>query len=357
MVCTRATRHGKNATSQLKLTNRHVFPSKVTTVMGICNSVFTSDTKRKELNENNLVETQKKRNEMRLKHSANTPKVSTSVDIMDIESSDESVSSSTSTSTFSEAGSDVCLPQEELEALVICGKAWQLRQEAGEVCVRKVEGLKSRKKKFFLRSKKGRQLQMNKKSEINLASKGVRSVPSANVCRFRYSGPPPRPSPWKEVYLTMIKANEQMAEESLRKNEQVNQIKERLVNTKQISGSRKQLAKTINRQRFYAPEERVTESEPDNAGFLGDEQTSGSLNPASTRSSPTASRGAFIISDDGPEESFSSADCYYSGNNESPDNARVNGDIILRKLDSARKVSKRKSQRSIRQKRNKVSPQ
>lgn len=331
--------------------------------MGICNSVFTSDTKRKELNENNLVETQKKRNEMRLKHSANTPKVSTSVEIMDIESSDGSVSSSTSsstsTSTFSETGSDACLPQEELEALVICGKAWQPRQEAGagEVCVRKVEGLKSRTKTFFVRSKKDRQLQINKKSEINLASTGVRSVPSANVCRFRYSGPPPRPSPWKEVYLTMIKANEQMAEESLRKNEQVNQIKERLVNTKQISGSRKQLAETIKRQRCNAPEERVTESEPDNAGFLGDERTSGSLNPASTRSSPTASRGTFITSDDGPEESFSSADCYYSGNNESPDDARVNGDIILRKLDSAKKVAKRKSHRLIRRKRNKVSPQ
>ena len=325
--------------------------------MGICTSVFTSDTKHKELNENNLVETHKKRNEMRLMHSANTPKVSTSVEIMDIESSDGSVSSSTSTSTFSETGSDVCLPQEEPEALVICGKAWQPRQETGEVCVRKVEGLKSRKKKFFLRSKKDDQLQMNNNSETNLASKGVRSVPSANVCRFRYSGPPPRPSPWKEVYLTMIKANEQMAEESLRKNEQVNQIKERLVNTKQISGSRKQLAKTINRQRCNAPEERVTENEPDNAVFLGDEQTSGSLNPASTRSSPTASRGTFIISDDGPEESFPSADCYYSGNNESPTNARVNGDIILRKLDSAKKVAKRKSHRSIRRKQNKVSPQ
>lgn len=200
---------------------------------------------------------------------------------------------------------------------------------------------------------------MKKKSEINLASTGVRSVPSANVCRFRYSGPPPRPSPWKEVYLTMIKANEQIAEESLRKNEQVNQIKERLVNTKQISGSRKQLAKTINRQRCNAPEERVTESEPDNAGFLGDELTSCNLNPASTRSSPTASRGTFITSEDGAEESFSSADCDYTshGNIESPDNARVNGDIILRKLDSAKKVAKRKSHRSIRRKRNKVSPQ
>ena len=325
--------------------------------MGICNSVFTSDTKRKELDENNLVETHKKRNEMRLKQTANTPKVSTSVEIMDIQSSDGSVSSSTSTSTFSETGSDVCLPQEDLEALVICGKAWQPTHEAGEVCVRKVEGLKSRTKKFFVRSKKDRQLQMKKKSEINLASTGVRSVPSANVCRFGYSGPPPRPSPWKEVYLTMIKANEQIAEESLRKNEQVNQIKERLVNTKQISGSRKQLAKTINRQRCNAPEERVTESEPDNAGFLGDELTSGSLNPASTRSSPTASRGTFITSEDGAEESFSSADFYYNGNIESPDNARVNGDIILRKLDSAKKVAKGKSHRSIRRKRNKVSPQ
>lgn len=325
--------------------------------MGICNSVFTSDTKRKELNENNLIETHKKRNKMRLNQSANTPIVSTSVKIMEIESSDGSVSSSTSTSTFSETGSDVCLPQEELEALVICGKAWQPRKEAGELCVRKVEEVKSRRKKYFFLLKKERQLQMNRKSEINLASKGVRSVPSANVCRFRYSGPPPRPSPWKEVYLTMIKANEQMAEESLRKNEQVNQIKERLVNTKQISASRKQLAKTINRQRCNAPEERVTESEPDNAGFLGDEQTSGSLNPASTRSSPTASRSTFIMSEDGREESFSSVDCSYNGNNESPDDARVKGDIILRKLDSAKKVVKRKSHRLIRQKRNKVTPQ
>ena len=325
--------------------------------MGIGNSVFTSDTKRKELNENNLSETHKKRNKMRLKQSANTPIVSTSVEIMDIESSDGSVSSSTSTSTFSETGSDVCLPQEELEALVICGKAWQPRQEAGELCVRKVEEVKSRRKKYFFLSKKERQLQMNRKSEINLASKGVRSVPSANVCRFRYSGPSPRPSPWKEVYLTMIKANEQMAEESLRKNEQVNQIKERLVNTKQISASRKQLAKTINRQLCNAPEEHVTESEPDNAGFLGDEQTSGSLNPASTRSSPTASRSTFIMSEDGREESFSSVDCSYNGNNESPDDARVKGDIILRKLDSAKKVVKRKSHRSIRRKRNKVTPQ
>ena len=102
-----------------------------------------------ELTENNSIETHKKRNEMRLKQTANTPKVSTSVEIMDIESSDGSESSSTSTSTFSETGSDVCLPQEELEALVICGKAWQPTQEAGEVCVRKVEGLKSRKKKIL----------------------------------------------------------------------------------------------------------------------------------------------------------------------------------------------------------------
>lgn len=129
------------------------------------------------------------------------------------------------------------------------------------------------------------------------------------------------------------------------------------MNNKQISGSRKQLAKTINRQRCNAPEERVRESEPDNAGFLGDELTSGSLNPASTRSSPTASRGAFITSEDGAEESFSSADFYYNGNIESPDNARVNGDIILRKLDSVKKVAEGKSHRSIRRKRNKVSPQ
>lgn len=97
--------------------------------MGICNSVFTSDTKRKELDENNLVETHKKRNEMRLKQTANTPKVSTSVEIMDIESSDGSVSSSTSTSTFSETGSDVCLPQEELEDLlrfVVCTGSYNL---------------------------------------------------------------------------------------------------------------------------------------------------------------------------------------------------------------------------------------
>ena len=298
--------------------------------------MFCSDAKRQEFNETNddhLVEAHKRLNEMRLRQAdTGTPNVSTSVEMIDTESSEESLTnSSSSSSRLSENGSNVALPKAELESMVICGRSCPPGGDANSIVVREAKA-KHWKKKFSLNSKIEGQLQKGIKKgqetdSRNSSPKKSSCAPPTPVRHFSYTAPPlPRPSPWKEVYLTMIKPKEQLAEESFKKKVQKNRVKRRHVNREeQIRVLRTQLAKKIDSikrkasyiRRHNTPDNQMTEHDNNLDGDLSDKRSSTSISPASTCSSSAAPRSSSINSDESFEESYASVSRYYRGTDES----------------------------------------
>lgn len=283
--------------------------------MGGCNSIICSEEKR-------IVEFHKRQNKIRFKQAAGMePKVSSSVEMIDIESHDESLSDESSSlcssSSFSsESDSHVALQQEDLQALEIRGTPWPPCRVLGEVDVRRP---KPPKKKISLRSKERKMEQVSKRDQSDstkLPPKKQSSAPPAPVRHFSHTGPPPRPSPWKEVYLTMIKPNEQLVEENMKRRAGSRQKKKRFDREEKIHSLRKELAKkfdSVKRKTSYirrrnTPEDQITEQ--DNEGVAhcsGDESDDGSstsVSPVSTRSSSRVSRSSSLISEDSFEEAY-----------------------------------------------------
>ena len=285
--------------------------------MGSCNSVVCSK-------ENHEVEIHKRRNVMRLKQAGDTiPNVSTSVDVIDIESSEESLSEASSSSILSGNKRNVALPREELKALEICGTPWPPSRN------NEVRKARLQKKKFFFSSKEGHQLKKDNMGDLsehrNLSAKEFSSEP---VRHFSYSapGPPPRPSPWKEIYLAMIKPKERQAEGSMKENARKNREKRKHINREeQIRALRKQLSTKINSikrktsyiRRHNTPQDRKTEQDTlgvaDGGRDDSDKRSSTSICPASTTSSSAASDSTSIISDDSFEFKETSIGCYRGG--------------------------------------------
>lgn len=317
--------------------------------MGNCNSVLCSE-------ENYMITMHKRRNEVRLRQAAGTkPNVSSSVQILDIESTDESLSDSSSSSTLSDSESNIALPQEDLEALEIRGTPWP---PSRDVDARKE---KQGNKKFSFSPKKEDPLERDTKTgqsdSRNSTPKESNSAPHAPVRHFSYTGPPPRPSPWKEVYLTMIKPKEELADESLQRQEGKSRVKKKHINRdEKIRALRKQLAKkidSIKRKTSYirrrnTPEDQIVGQESlgvaECGGEMSDERSSTSASPASTGASSATSSGTSIISDDSFDES--SIGCY----------SRADDDSTVERLYNGEKDAAGKSHKLRSQKQNKVSP-
>ena len=259
------------------------------------------------MDENLVVEIHKRRNEMRFKQVVATAlKVSNSVQLINIESTDESDASSSS--ILSENGSDADFPQEGLEALEIRGTTWP---PSRGVDVRKAKG-KPRNKQFSFSSKKVRQLEKDNKNEKseskNSTPKEVSSVLPSSVRHFSYTGPPPRPSPWKEVYLTVMKPKEELADESVKKNaSRIREKKEEINRLEQIRTLRKQLAKTmdsIKRKTSYIRRRNTPEENDDlSSGELSDGSSCTSKSSASASASSVTSNSCYLTSDDNSDDS------------------------------------------------------
>ena len=295
---------------------------------------------------------------MRLKQAAgNTPKGSTSMQMIDIESTDESPSDESSLSNLSENGSDAAF---SLEGLEIRGTAWPL---SGHVDVRKAK-VKHHNKQFSFSSKKVRQF-VNENSDVksesrNSTPKEVSSAPPPPVRHFSYTGPPPRPSPWKEVYLTVIKPKEELADESVKINApRIREKKERINRLEQIRALRKQLAKTmdsINRKTSSIRHRNTPEEFDDSSsGEFSLRSTSTSTSSVTTSASSGTSSSCHLTSDDRSDDS--SIDGYYKGDDDTAVTGAL-GDLFMsvRSLVTGRKGVAKSRGFFRRQKRNMISP-
>lgn len=282
--------------------------------MGICQSVICSEN-------NEAVEIHKRQNALRMKEAAESaPNVSSCVEVIDIESWEESPSDVSSSSTLSEIDRNIALPQEELDALKICRTPWPPGRDSDVV------EPKVRQMKFSSAPTEERQLEKDD-GKVGSKSPTKESSPAepSPVRHFGYSGAPPRPQPWKEVYLTIIKPKEKEAEESMRAKGQRSRDRRKITRQDQIRALRKQLAlkiSSIKRRSSYirrhnTPEEQdklgVTDCDTDDS----DERSLTSVCPASTTSSSTASDSSSITSDDSFEFEESCISRYNRKDNES----------------------------------------
>ena len=329
-----------------------------TAIMGSCNSKICAESRD--------VTIHKRCNKMRLKQATaagSTPKISCSEETIDIGSSDRSLSNSFSSrsswsSISSENEGDMDLPEDVLQALEIRGTSCLPRKEAD------VRNEKQRKR-FFPFGSKDRQLQneskANQHDSRNSPPKDHSSAPAAPARHFSYTGPSLfRPSPWKEVYLTMIKPNEQLVEVNMDKYvQQAHEKKKRKNREEQIRALRKQLSRrfdSIKRKTSYirrrnTPEERqskwgVAHRDEDD----GDEGSSTNVSPASTSSSSTSAYSSSIKSEDSFEEIVSSIGRYYRDDDESKVPRAFNTSLHQGKKNTG------KSRAFFRGKKNKVSP-
>lgn len=282
--------------------------------MGICQSVICSK-------KNDAVEIHKRQNALRMKEAAESaPNVSNSVELIDIESGEESPSDVSSSSTLSENDRNIALPQEELDALKIYGTPWPPGRD-NDVVEPKVCQMK-----FSFAPTEERQLEKdNKKVGSKSPPKASSPAEPSPVHHFGYTGPPPRPQPWKEVYLTMIKPKEKQADESMRARGQRNRDRRKINRQDQIRALRKQLAlkiSSIKRRSSYIRRHNT----PEEQGKLGvadcglddsDESSFTSVSPGSTTSSSTASDSSSITSDDSFEFEESCISHYNRGDDES----------------------------------------
>lgn len=284
------------------------------------------------------------------------PKASRSVETFDVESTDDSLSDESSSSIPLENDSDIDLPQELLQALKIYGTPWPHSRHKDA----RVRSAKHHKE-FSLSREEERKLEKGNKAGQreyrNSTPKELRSAPSVPGRYFSYTGPPPRPSPWKEVYLTMIKPNEQLAEKRLKTKTLKTSAKKKKANGEHISVLREQLAKKINSIK------RKTSSiwrhnTPEEEELLGVAISVGkdSNGSSSTRGRP-ASRTSYsscLISNDSFGELC--IDRFYKGCDESAVTG-AHGDMIrnVKSLD-ADGMNTGKTRRLFTRKHNKVSP-
>ena len=291
------------------------------------------------MSEGRVLRNHKRRKRVGLQQAAGTtPKVSPSLEIQDIESTDDSPSS-----TLSESNSDM----EYVEASEKCGTQWLPSKQVRKSEVRKA----GHRKKFVFSPKKehqvGRDNEPKGSENGNSSPKEPSSAPPVPVRHFRHTGPPPRPSPWKEVYLTMIKPNEQLVEASFETITRRGYEKKKQKDTaKQISVLRKQLAQridSIKRKSSYVrrrntPDDGDFCSEPVRAELLSDGSSSkGECYSCTTSSSSNGSRSSSVNSNDTFMES--STDRYYKRYDESAVTGG-HGDLIrtLKRLDRGKNV-------------------
>ena len=283
--------------------------------MGGCNSLI-------------FTEHQKSQNALEYKQATpSMPKRLSDMKPMDIKFSmhsfTDSSQSSTWSSTLSESDNDYELSQGDFQALQIRGTQW-LPQRNGEV-----SQAKQKWNVFPFAFKKNPQQKNCEKADLNdsrISQKMAdrNPVPSARPCHFGYIAPLPRPSPWKEVYVKMIKPNEEQADETIKRQTQWSGEKKRQINReKDIQELRRKLTKriaSIRRKtshlcRQNTPDENVAGKDYLCAHYSmadsSSDESSTSLNPDSTSSSCTSSSSTSIQSRDSFDEVESSIGYFY----------------------------------------------
>ena len=169
--------------------------------MGSCSSVICADKSHQKMNECHAAKIHTRRNKMRLKEAVGTAlKASPSVELLNIESTDDSLLGESSSSISLENDSDINLPQELLQALKIYGTPWPHSRHRDA----RVRSVKHHKEFSFSREEERKLEKGNKADQSeyrNSPPKELSSALSAPLRHFSYTWPPPRPSPWKEVYM------------------------------------------------------------------------------------------------------------------------------------------------------------
>ncbi|KAJ7378703.1 hypothetical protein OS493_021285 [Desmophyllum pertusum] len=178
--------------------------------MGICNSVSCSDSKIEKVEK---IENKEESSwQVQLESDQDTGSavaVSSSLEVLGIESNDQTLSD---TSPFLPEDCDVTQPQdvEEDFCLEIRGKSCMPRNmkitglgQQGDVLSR---GLAQVENTACSSLRNDDQLQR----EEFPGSSGLHSTPNISL-------PPPRPSPWQQVYSKVLKKRKQLAEENLKK--------------------------------------------------------------------------------------------------------------------------------------------
>ena len=329
--------------------------------MGSCGSTICTDTKQKKTEESEKVKVHRRRNKVTFKpDNGCAPRVSNNVEILDCNSRNNSLSDKSSSSSPLKSGKDIDFKRSSFQSSAISGTDT-------EVC--KATNLD---KVFSVREKQP------KVSDDNEAESKLDQIESSNAPRkkqsegrsvphFSYTVPPPRPSPWKEVYLTFIKPKEERAEQNMK-----SKTKRRCVKKKQVDREKAQkirvltklLAKKIDSTRKKASSTRHCNSpadqdilfEPATATlFWFRRSSSTSVTSASTSSSASQSSSDFSsYNDDSSEEPSIDGLCYKGYDDSSVIAAQ--GDLIRTLKSLGCKKDVRQARGLFVRKRNKVSP-
>ena len=278
--------------------------------MGGCNSLFFA--------ENQPMLSKKRQSALRYKQAAmsSSSEMLSSLKLMDMESSTESFTDSSLSSTLSESATNYEPSQEDLQALQICGTPWMPQRDL-ENCKPK-----QRWNIFPFAVKKNSPKSNCEKAQHDHA--GVSTKEEAKpvpVRHFGYTAPLPRPSPWKEVYFSMIKPSEEDADGAMKRQARWRGEKKKQINREEdIQELRRKLSQKIDPMRrktshlcrqntpdkniagkdYLCGDYSVTDSSSDGS--------STSLNPESTRSSCASSSSTPMQSLDSFDELESSDD-------------------------------------------------
>lgn len=284
--------------------------------MGGCNSLFFA--------ENQLLLSKKRQSALRYKQAArsSSSKLLSRIKLMDMESSTESFTdsslSSTWSSTLSESAANYEPSQEDLQALQIRGTPWLPQRD--------LENCKPKKQWnmfpfAFKKNSSGSHCENAHDDHARVSPNEEAKPPPLR--HFGYTAPLPRPSPWKEVYVEMIKPSEEEADGAIKRQARWRGEKNKQIYTEDIQELRRKLSKKIdplreNRSHLCSqntPDKSIAGIDNLSVDYsMTDSSSDGSstsLNPGSTRSSSVSSCRTSIQSLDSFDELESSIDnCY-----------------------------------------------
>lgn len=237
-----------------------------------------------------------------------TVKVSSSIELKDIESVDEFLSNKSSVLSVNDC--DVVLSQKEV--LEVRGELPRIRQHCN------VWGRPNTACSKESHLERGN----NCDDEVSRRDK---ELPGASGIHNLSSLPPPRPSLWKEFYLKRLKSREKLADKYMKKKSQKHPKKKNVSQVKKKHSLRilsfKKIQKSIRRKRaaHYQRPCVITHVQPVNkdltriyhVGCNGNSNdSSSSVSPASTSSPSNASRNRSIsIPSDGSFEGLGKREC------------------------------------------------
>ena len=285
--------------------------------MGGCNSLFFA--------ENQLVLSKKRQSALTYKQAAmsSSSKLLSSIKLMDMESSTESFTdsslSSTWSSTLSESAANYEPSQEDLQALQICGTPWLPQRDLENYKPKKLWNI------FpfaFKKNSSGSNCENAQHDDHARLSTNEEAKPPP-LRHFGYTAPLPRPSPWKEVYVEMIKPSEEEAYGAIKRQARWRGEENKQIKTKDIQELRRKLSKKIDHLRGNTshlcsqntPDKNIAGKDNLSVDYSmtdsSSDRSSASLNPESTCSSSASSCRTSIQSLDSFDELESSIANFY----------------------------------------------